>query len=168
MVFFTLPAFIMGKAIARLVESTARRLRYEVTSTGVANEALIIPNAGGPSPDLRTDNSPPTGEIASPLHHLLEAAVTNQDQARAVLMGHQNVPGAPFPTDAYRARTTVIPREVPPIALGITTIPIWTVDVNEGAAAGDPASANHAVVIVQGPPTVGYTAEVEIFVPQWM
>ena len=162
MIFFVLPFFLMGKAIAKCVESTPHRLRYELTSTGEQNEFLVISNSGGGSPDLKTDNAPPSGAFASPLRALINAPVENQTQARAVLLGHQSVSGAPPITNVNRARMTITPRTVP---AGPITVPAWMVDTNEGAAAGDPASAGRAVVIVQGPPAPNYTAELEIFVP---
>jgi len=162
MLFFVLPFFLMGKATAKLVESTPHRLRYELTSTGEQNAFLVIPNSGKSSPDLKTDNSPPAGAFASPLRGLINAPVQNQDQARAVLMGHQNVSGAPPITNVNRARTVLTPRGIP---AGQITVPAWLADADEGAAAGDPASAGRAVVVVHAPPATGYTAELEIFVP---
>lgn len=164
MLFFTLPFFLMGKAKARRIESTPHRLRYELTTIGVPSEFTVISNSGGASPDLKTDNAPPAGAFASPLRALIDAHVDNQAQARAVLSGHQDVPGAPTITRMNRARMSITPRTTPTLT-GPITIPAWTVDANEGAAAGDPASAGRAVVIVQGPPVADYTAELEIFVP---
>lgn len=156
---FTLPIFLLGGATAKLVESTPFRLRYELTSTGVPPSS-VIPNAGGATPDLKTDNLPPSAPFASPLRSLLDAPVSNQEQARAVLMGHQNVPGAPNITKVYRAHTTVTPRQAPDVP---TAVPTWTVDVNEGAAAGDPASAGRVVIVVQAPGAPGYTAELDVY-----
>jgi hypothetical protein len=164
MLFFTLPFFLMGKAIAKRIESTPHRLRYELTTIGAPNEVTVITNSGAPSPDLRTDNSPPAGAFVSPLRALINAHVMDQKQARAVLSGHQNVIGAPTVTRMGRARMTITARTAP-TEVGPITIPVWVVDANEGAAAGDPASAGRAVVVVQGPPIADYTAELEIFVP---
>jgi hypothetical protein len=163
MIFFTLP-FLMGRAFARLVESTPYRLRYELTTVGAPNENTVIGNSGGPSPDLKTDNLPPAGAFASPLRNLINAPVENQDQARAVLLGHQNVPGAPPITNRYRAHMTITPRDNPEVVIGSPIIPVWRVDANEGAAAGDPASASRVVVVAQGPQLKGYSAELEICV----
>src|SRR5689334_22363440 len=114
MLLFTLPVFVLGRAIARLVESTAYRLRYELTSTGEPNEKLVIGNSGAPTPDLKTDNLPPACPSTSPLRNLINAPVQDQKQARAVLLGHQHVDGAPPITNLDRARMTLTPREAPP------------------------------------------------------
>jgi hypothetical protein len=166
MLLFTLPVFLLGRAVARLVEATAYRLRYELTSTAAPLEKLVIGNSGAPSPDLKTDNLPPSCPSESPLRNLINASVKNQEQARAVLLGHQHVGGAPEVTNLYRAHMTITPREAPPpTPQSPFVIPAWCVDANEGAAAGDPASANRVVVVAQGPAIVGYTAELEICVP---
>jgi hypothetical protein len=59
-------------------------------------------------------------------------------------------------------RTSPTPLPPPP---PVVIVPVWTVDANEGAAAGDPASAGRAVVVIQGPAMPDYTAELEIYVP---
>lgn len=155
---FVLPVFFFGGATAVLVESTQYRLRYELTSTGVLTPS-VISNFGGGTPDLKTDNLPPAAPFDSPLRNLINAPVANQAQARAVLMGHQNVPGAPPIVNLYRAHVAVTPRGEPPVPAAIS---IWAVDVNEGAAAGDPASAGRIVVVVRAPGAPGYTAELDI------
>lgn len=64
-------------------ENTPNRVRYLITSDGVAS-VESIPNAGGPTPDLNTDSAQIFGNKLNPF---LQTAVTNDFDARKLLQG---------------------------------------------------------------------------------
>jgi hypothetical protein len=126
-----------------LVEVTPHKLRYLATAAASTNsfDTGVIPNAAGVTPDLRTDAS--TFE-QSALDKLVSTAAANQAAARALLNGDLLDTVGELPTE--RAHLSVMPRDA--IAAGESS---WTVDANEGAAAGAAPSAGFAVIVVNGP-----------------
>jgi hypothetical protein len=69
----------------QFVENTPNRVRYLITSDGVAS-VETIPNAGGPTPDLATDSNQISG---NKLHPFLLTAVVDDFTARKLLQGEQ-------------------------------------------------------------------------------
>lgn len=135
---------------ASLVERTPDVLRYLVTSDGQATaspDSVVIPNAAGATPDLRTDAGGAAGWAGSALDDLVSTAAATQAAARTLLDGiGLTTAGAPGTTnlDTARGRLSVRARN----SLGDQH---WGVDANEGAAAGDAPSAGFAVLVVTGP-----------------
>ncbi len=132
-----------------LVDATPYRLRYLVTTLGGAG-ATVLPNAAGATPDLRTDalGGP------RPILDVVSTPVADQAEARQVLMGEAPLPGL------LHAHTEITGRE--PAA----DIFSWTIDANEGAAAGDAPSAGFSVLIVVTPAgvAVGVTSYIDVHV----
>lgn len=144
-----------------LVDATPYRLIYSVVSgTG----PTVLPNAGGGTPDLRTDAESATpGSGRNPMLEVVSTAVVNQVEARKLLLGEQPVPGATTPASAriLRARARITNRsENISGSLGN-----WDVDADEGAAAGSPGSAGFPVFLVDvAPGSDGIVAYLDIFV----
>lgn len=132
-----------------LVDVTPYRLRYLVTTTGGAG-GTVLPNAGGATPDLRTDalGGP------RPILDVVSTPVADQAEARQVLMGEAPLPGL------LHAHTEINGRGPPADIIN------WIIDSNEGAAAGDAPSAGFAVLIVLTPAgaAVGATAYLDVHV----
>jgi hypothetical protein len=127
---------------ASLIERTPNRLRYLVTSDGQATaspDSVVIANADGVTPDLRTDADAFRGGA---LDILVNTAAANQAAARALLDGAALTAVADLPTE--RGILSVHARN----SLGDES---WSVDTNEGAAAGSAPSAGFAVLVVGGP-----------------
>jgi hypothetical protein len=128
-----------------LVDSTPYRIRYLMTAG--EDGSTVLPNAAGVTPDLRTDALACTlfgtvsGADQIPLFQLLSLAVANQAQARARMLSHVN---PEIPAFDYKRRCRV---EIQPCRT-VVSATTWSVDANEGAAAGDPASAGFPVLIV--------------------
>lgn len=130
-----------------LVDSTPYRLRYLMTATGQPG-FTTLPNALGVTPDLRTDAQ--AGALSSvgsgaPLLEVLGIAVADQAGARRLLLGDVVASAAPLLPGGLHARAKITPRN----RGGLVG---WAVDADEGAAAGDPASAGFGVYVID-PPT---------------
>ena len=138
---------------AVIVESTPYRLRYRLTANGQGGGGWISNFGGGASPNLHTDLTPnavvaPT-EPRGPLRDLIDTPVASAAEARRLLCGEENA-GAPNFAHVRRGHVFIRCRADPTGAIAPQP---WTVDVDEGAAAGDALSAGRAVVTV-GPPAV--------------
>lgn len=123
-----------------LVYASPTRLRYRITGTGAGTPPTVLPNAGGVSPDLRTD-----AEGASPgsgrnlLLEILSTPAATQAAARKLLQGELGGAELESESEEPHARIEVQLRDG---SRGIT------VDANEGAAAGSVPSAGFAVIVV--------------------
>lgn len=140
-----------------LVDATPYRLRYLCTVVGGA-QPVVLPNAAGATPDLRTDADAATpGSARNPLLEVVSTPVTNQAEARRVMLGEQGLPAA---SRKLRAYCRMQPRR----AAGVAFVN-WIVDANEGAAAGDPGSAGFPVLVVDVSDVgqVGALAYLDIF-----
>lgn len=130
------------------VEATPYRLRYLMTSTG-GGGGTILGNHAGATPDLRTDalTAAENGFQELPLYRALSVplgwmAGAAQVQARELLLG------GPI-------HVQITPRSDVNVN--------WAVDANEGAAAGDAASAGFFVYVLASPGArVGATAYLDI------
>lgn len=136
----------MAAVIAfQLVTVTPYRLRYLCTRTTVEQGDTVatgvLPNAAGASPDLRTDSAVWRNYA---MNALVSKAALNQSAARRILLGVDTTQFLDFP----RAHTIIVPRNS---QAGALLTPQWSVDANEGAAAGSAASAGFGVLIVKGP-----------------
>jgi hypothetical protein len=130
-----------------LVEQTQYRLRYLLTATGDLGDT-ILPNAEGASPDLRTDalaaaqpgvfGIPILKAMQVPLEPAGPGVPTPLQQARNLL-----IEGPIHVQITSRMGDPAIPPEGPG--------PEWAIDANEGAAAGDPASAGYFVYVLESP-----------------
>lgn len=139
---------------AFLVERTPYRLRYLVTQTGQIHEidTLVIPNAGGPSPDLRTDASLFRN---FPMHALVSQTIAiSKNAALQSLIGNGRTSKADL--EFPRTHLYIWARNN---ASGTVN---WAIDVNEGSLAGDPASINHAVLVCMGPTLSGQEAYIDL------
>jgi hypothetical protein len=129
-----------------LVDTTPYRLRYLLTLTGQSAGAVVLPNAAGASPDLRTDAL-----------SAAERGVFGIPVLKAMQVPLDTSPGAP--AAAVQARNLLLegpihvqitPRRGNPVLVppgpGVVE---WAIDANEGAAAGDPASAGYFVYVLE-------------------
>lgn len=133
----------------QLVEATPYRLRYLLTSQGQPG-STVLPNAAGATPDLRTDSlgGAESGTFGVPLNRLLNVPVANQAEARRLLMGERTIGSPAIITTGLQAHAEVHARTG---AAGTGVGGTWLVDADEGANAGDPASAGFAVLVVTPP-----------------
>jgi hypothetical protein len=133
-----------------LVDETPYRLRYLLTATGDLG-ATVIPNAAGASPDLRTD------ALAA-----AERGVFGVPILKAMQVPLDTSPGAPAAQAQARnlllegpIHVQITPRLSDPAFQPPGPGPEWAIDANEGAAAGDPASAGYFVYVLESPGTNG-------------
>jgi len=141
---------------ATLVEATPYRLRYLLTTTDDRSGAGLISNALGATPDLRTDalTAAQNGIEGLPLYNTVAVPVANQAEARRILLGESGATPAVIANVGGHCTAQLTPR---------SGLRVFTVDANEGAAAGDPASAGYAVYIVYtGGGSLGDTAYLDI------
>jgi hypothetical protein len=129
-----------------LVSATPERLLYRCNADGGAPNTVTIPNAGGASPDLRTDALSATtpGAGGSPMLALIRARLDGygplpagvaltQAQARALLASDD-------PTRAVLVSPLIgraVCRMTQRSAAVAELVGIWTVDVNVNGS-GDP------------------------------
>ena len=99
----------------------------------------VIPNADGPSPDLRGDAGGWTGQ---PIDRLVNTPVDSVAAARRLFIG-DGLTG-PDALDNRRGTIVIIPR-------GPGAPREWTVDVLDGASAKEIASTGFGVLVVAGP-----------------
>lgn len=128
---------------ASLIERTPNKLRYLCVSNGGATaspDSVVIPNADGVTPDLRTDAAGFTGSALDDL--VSTTPIADQAAARALLNGTGLTAVGDLPTS--RGILSITPRN----SLGDQH---WGIDANEGAAAGSAPSAGFAVAVVTGP-----------------
>lgn len=129
---------------------TPYRLRYLCSTVDIHDgdsiSVGVLPNAGGATPDLRTDTMIWHGY---PISDLVSTPAANQTLARRLLLADRQV--APADLDFERGNTLLTPRNSWNV---FTFFPKWSVDANEGAAAGDPASAGFPVFTLTGPPGI--------------
>jgi hypothetical protein len=155
----------MGQAVISitLIEATPYRLRYLLADSGNGQNVILTNRSlTEATPDLRGDcaRAAAANRLAgAPLLAQVSLGVTNQNQARHVLNGHELTDaGAPITVPAaanvIRAHCKIT---------GRTGRNDWDVDVNEGAAAGDAQSAGFPVVIVGSDGVAGSTAYLDIF-----
>lgn len=134
-----------------LVDATPYRLRYLVDRVSRANPIVIIPNGGGASPDLWTDALSAAGQagslplLARALNQAVATGGTGQGEARKVLLEDDtSATPAQVAIDGYRVHCKLTPRGPTLPQVGIS------IDANEGANAGAPASSNGRAVLVIG------------------
>ncbi len=131
----------VGPITFTLVEATPYRLIYSVTGgTG----PTVLPNAGAATPDLRTDAAAATpGSGRNPILEVVSTPVADQAEARRVLLG-ENLVAAPPASRILRAHVTFTQFD----SNGQTVFANWSVDADEGAAAGSAPSAGFSVLII--------------------
>lgn len=128
-----------------LLEVTPYRLRYLANATGSDNNpqsGLIVNRNLPPGPnvgDLRFDSRIWRN---FPIHYLVSTLVVNQTDARRIMQGDGLISTSDI--EGIRAHIYVT-------SLTSNFTAIWSCDVNEGAAAGDPQSAGFSVIIVNAP-----------------
>lgn len=151
---------------AELVSATPYRLRYLLTSTGQPGACVLTNEDALPAPgpnimagvDMRLNSQAAAqqGRLGLPLRSLLGTAVADQAEARQVLMGEAGTP--PGTTDVNAVATIQARAQ----GVGVLAGP-WTVDAQEGAAAGAAGSAGFAVLEVTPPAAdAGWEAYLEI------
>ena len=124
--------------IFQLLESTPNRLTYLCTATGTGIPTILGNAALNPvTPDLHAD----LPEHSGPILEMVNMPVTNQAEARRVMMGEQS-PNDPPLAHLRRAHLSIIPRDCPYA---------WAVDASEGATVGDIASTGRSVIVVAPP-----------------
>lgn len=138
----------------QLVERTPYRLRYLLTSTGEIGDT-VLPNAADTTPDLRTD------ALAAAQHGFFGIPIL---QAMSVPLNTAG--GTPAPQVQARSlllegpiEAKIIPRQG---AAGAGPGSGWVVDADEGAAAGDPASAGFFVYVISAGIVAAETAYLDI------
>jgi hypothetical protein len=146
-----------------LVEALPDRLRYLLTTIGTLGPTTILPNAALATPDLRTDalSQPATpGSGRNFLLEIVSTPVANQAQARQLLLGQLEPIDRIVDSHRPHAHCRIVPRNG-----NFSLLTLWTLDANEGAAAGSVPSARFAVLLIGVPlgNAPGLTAYLDVF-----
>jgi hypothetical protein len=145
-----------------LVYASPYRLRYLMVGNG-GEIASILPNAAGATPDLRTDAVAATpGSARNPMREVVENQVAAGDASRGTLFS-QRITLVGNPTLPRLACETKVTPRTPPTGDVTGLVRPWVVTADEGAAAGDPASAGFPVIVATPPGRgVGESAYLDI------